>query len=73
MCTVGTKAKKEQQVFVKGGTEYVYRQDTDDKAAYDSQQAINATRQGSLVPHFYGGDKDNRGFRWSAKPLHLSG
>ena len=66
--TVGTKVKKEQQVFVKGGTGYVYKQAPDDKAAYDSQQAINTTRQGSLVPHFYGGNQDNRGFRWSAKP-----
>ena len=53
--SVGTKAKKEQQVYVKGGTGYIYKQTPDEKAAYDSQQAINTTRQGSLTPHFYGG------------------
>ena len=41
--TVGTKAKKEQQVFVKGGTGYIYKQSPEEKAAYDSQQPINTT------------------------------
>ena len=53
--SVGTKAKKKQQVYVKGGTGYIYKQTSGEKAAYDSQQAINTTRQGSLTPHFYGG------------------
>ena len=66
--TVGTKAKKEQQVFVKGGTGNIYKQSPEEKAAYDSQQAINTTRHGSLTPHFYGGIQDNRAFRWLAKP-----
>ena len=56
--SVGTKAKKEQQVYVKGGTGYIYKQTPDEKAAYDSQQAINTTRQGSLNPH-YGDPTDN--------------
>ena len=66
--TVGTKAKKEQQVFVKCGIRYIYKQPPEEKAAYDSQQAINFTRYGSLTPHFYGGIQDNRAFRWLAKP-----
>ena len=49
--TVGTKAKKEQQVFVKGGTGYIYKQSPEEKTAYDSQQSINTTRHGSLNPH----------------------
>ena len=34
--TVGTKAKKEQQVFMKGGTGYIYMQSPEEKAVYDS-------------------------------------
>ena len=41
--TVDTKAKKEQQVFLKGGTGYIYKQSPEEKAAYDSQQPINTT------------------------------
>ena len=50
--TVGTKAKKEQQVYVKGGTGYVYKQAPDEKAAYDSQQAINTTAERCLLQSY---------------------
>ena len=53
---------------MKGGTGYIYKQSPEEKAAYDSQQSINTTRHGSLTPHVYDGNKDNRAFRWSAKP-----
>ena len=50
--TVGTKAKKEQQVYVKGGTGYIYKQTPVERAAYDSQQTINTSRHGSFTPYF---------------------
>ena len=67
MYTVGTKAKKEQQVYVKGGTGYIYKQAPDEKAAYESaSHQYYQTR--FFGTSFLWGVADTRGFRWSAKP-----
>ena len=57
--SVGTKAKKKQQVFLKGGDGYIYKQDPGEKKKLHS----------GAWKKFYGGPKDTRGFRWSAKAM----
>jgi len=64
--TVGTSAKKKQQVYLKGGSGYIYKQDPGEKKKLDNQQLINVGHSGTWKK-FYGGAKDTRGFRWTAK------
>ena len=66
--SVGTKAKKKQQVFLKGGNGYIYKQDPGEKKKLDNQQLNNVGHSGAWKK-FYGGPKDTRGFRWSAKAM----
>ena len=58
--TVGTKAKKEQQLFVKGCTEYSYKQPAEEK---EVNEVLNTTRHRSLNPKLYGVTQNNRAFR----------
>ena len=48
--SVGTKAKKKQQVFLKGGDGYIYKQDPGEKKKLDNHQL----------------NKNNMGFWWSS-------
>ena len=63
---MGTKAKKKQQVFLKGGDGYIYKQDPGEEKKLDNQQLNNVGHSGAWKK-FYGGPKDTRGFRWSSK------
>ena len=65
--TIGTKAKKKQDVFLKEGSGYIYKQAPDEKKRLDNQRLINVGHSG-VWKKFYGGTKDTRSFRWSAKP-----
>ena len=64
--TVGTKAKKKQDVFLKGGSGYIYKQAPEEKKRLENQQLNNVGHSGAWKK-FYGGTKDTRSFRWSAK------
>ena len=55
--TVGSKPKKKQRVFVKGGDGYIYKQPPEQKAAYNAQQQLNVGHSGPFK-HFYGGAQD---------------
>ena len=70
--SLGTKAKRKKQEFLKGGPGYVYKQPLSEKKAYESQQVYSVGHSGPWKK-FYGGPKDTRSFRWSAKapPLNL--
>ena len=64
--TVGTKAKKKQDVFLKGGSGYIYKQAPEEQKRVDNQRMINVGHSG-VWKKFHGGTKDTRSFRWSAK------
>ena len=68
--SIGTKPRKQQQVFLKGGVGYVYKTKPSEKKAIDTQRAYSVAQPGPWK-HFYGGNKnaDVRSFRWSAKEL----
>ena len=66
--SVGNKAKKKQQVFLKGGSDCVYKQDPGEKKKLDNQQ-LNNVRHSGAWKKFYGGPKDIRDFRWTAKAM----
>ena len=68
--TVGTKAKKKRDVFLKGGSGYIYKQAPDEKKKWENQQLIN-TGHSDVWKKFYGGAKNTRSIRWSAKPTLL--
>jgi len=52
--TVGTSAKKKQQVYLKGGSGYIYKQDLGVKQKLDNQQLNNVGHSGAWKK-FYGG------------------
>ena len=52
--SVGTKAKKKQQVFLKGGPGYIYKQDPGEKKKLGNQQLNNAGHSRAWKK-FYGG------------------
>ena len=64
--SIGPKAKRKKQEFLKGGPGYVYKQPPSEKKAYETQQALSVGHSGPWKK-FYGGPKDTRSFRWSAK------
>lgn len=64
--TIGSKPKKKKQVFLKGGPGYIYKQPPTLADSYKRQQLFNSGHSGPWK-HFYGGPKDTRSFRWSAK------
>ena len=64
--SIGTKPKKQQQVFLKGGSGYVYKTPPAQKKASETQKAYSIDQPGPLK-YFYGGYPDPRTFRWSAK------
>ena len=64
--TVGTKAKKKQDVFLKRGSGYIYKQAPEEQKRVDNQRMINVGHSG-VWKKFHGGTKDTRSFRWSAK------
>ena len=66
--SIGTKPRKQQQVFLKGGVGYVYKTKPSEKKAIDTQKTYSVDQPGPWK-HFYGGNKsaDVRSFRWSAK------
>ena len=63
---MGQKQREKKQAFLKGGPGYVYKQPPSEKRAYESQQAYSVGYSGPWKK-FYGGPKDTRSFRWSAK------
>ena len=65
--SVGTKAKKKQQVFLKGGDGYIYKQDPGEKKKLDNQQLNNVGHSGAWKK-FYGGPKDTRASDGQPKP-----
>ena len=65
--SVGTKAKKKQQVFLKGGDGYIYKQDPGEKKKFDNQQLNNVGHSGAWKK-FYGGPKDTRASDGQPKP-----
>ena len=64
--TVGTKAKKKQHVFLKGGSDYIYKQAPEEQKRLDNRRMINVGHS-DVWKKFHGGTKDTRSFRWSAK------
>ena len=66
--SIGTKPRKQQQVFLKGGVGYVYKTKPSEKQAIDTQKTYSLNQPGPWK-HFYGGNRsaDVRSFRWSAK------
>ena len=66
--SIGTKPRKQQQVFLKGGVGYVNKTKPSEKKAIDAQKAYSVDQPGSWK-YFYGGNKsaDVRSFSWSAK------
>ena len=64
--SIGTKPKKQQQVFLKGGSGYVYKTPPAEKKTADIQKSYSVNQPGPWK-HFYDGYHDSRSFRWSAK------
>ena len=65
--TVGTKAKKKQDVYLKGGSGYIYKQAPEEKQRWIIRERYINVGHSGVWKKFHGGTKETRSFRWSAK------